>query len=224
VRPYPQGQPDVGIVQIVGGADAHVVHALLGRSPAQLLQLPVEPLDLREVLHVQRVLVEDADRIVRVRRRHQPAPHRADGLQVPGCDVAGHSDDGEVRGHEGDCTWGLRPQRGVAGVRAQWLAWVSTHPFTPSSSPHRTRTIDGDHVPGGTCGAPIDLEPRTPGVVLPAALGGVAGPVSIGLGEVLSSPDVGHLHVPHARARAPVVRIASSTSLEPETKTTCSEA
>ena len=63
-----QRQPDVGIVQVVRRADAEVVHARRLRAAAQLLEVPIEPLELGEEPDVERVAIEDADRVVRIDR------------------------------------------------------------------------------------------------------------------------------------------------------------
>src|ERR1043165_3860433 len=77
-----QGHPDVRVVQIVGRADAQVVDALFFGAAAQLLEMPVESLDLREKARVESEAIEDADGIVWIGGRDEPVPGRANGFEM----------------------------------------------------------------------------------------------------------------------------------------------
>jgi hypothetical protein len=48
-RTIPEGDADVGIVQVVRAAYAHSVDPALFRTPAKLVEMAIEPLDLTEV-------------------------------------------------------------------------------------------------------------------------------------------------------------------------------
>ena len=98
VRLDPQREAAVRVVEVVGRADAHIVHALGRRAPPQLLEVAVKALDFREEARLREVAVEDPHRVVRVDRRDQLVARVSDGLEVLGGDVAGRTEEREV-GH-----------------------------------------------------------------------------------------------------------------------------
>ncbi len=51
--------------------------------------MPVEPFDLGEEPHVERIAVEDADRVVRIDRGDEPVAGVPDRLEVPRRDIPG---------------------------------------------------------------------------------------------------------------------------------------
>ena len=81
----------MGVVQVVGRADAQVVHALRLRPAPQLLEVTVEALELGEEPDVEAEPVEHADGVVRVGGGNQAVAGVLDGLEVAGRDVAGHA-------------------------------------------------------------------------------------------------------------------------------------
>src|SRR5262249_48948287 len=54
------------IVQVVGGANCNVIHALA--APAKLVDMAVEALEFSEKIRLGKVVVYNADRILRVER------------------------------------------------------------------------------------------------------------------------------------------------------------
>ena len=89
-------QPDVRVMEIIRRADADVVHAIGVGAAAQLLEMPIEALDLGEKPDVEGVGVENADGVVRIDRGHQAMTGVLDGLQVARRDVAGGAGQREV--------------------------------------------------------------------------------------------------------------------------------
>ena len=69
----------------------------IGFRPApELLQMPVETLDLGEEADVEPVSVQHTDRVVRIGRRHEPVARVPDRLEVSWRDVPGDSGECEV--------------------------------------------------------------------------------------------------------------------------------
>jgi hypothetical protein len=91
VRAAPQRQPDMCIVQIVRRAHGQEVHPVLRRIPPQLVEVPIETLELGEEARPRRVRVKDARRIVRVKRSDEPVARILDGSKVAGCDETGYA-------------------------------------------------------------------------------------------------------------------------------------
>ena len=91
-----QRQADVRVVQIVGRTDADEVDPLRFGASFELLEMPVEPLDFGEEAHVEGVLVQDADRVMRIRRRDEAIAGVLDGLEMSGGDEAAHAGHGEI--------------------------------------------------------------------------------------------------------------------------------
>jgi hypothetical protein len=99
-----QGEPDVGIVQVVRRADADIVD---GRTfAAQFVDVAVEALELGEEIGCGKVAVDDADAVVGVERGDQPVAGVLDGAHVARGDEAGGADEGE----------GLAVHRGGVGL------------------------------------------------------------------------------------------------------------
>ena len=106
-----QGEPDVGVVQVVGRADADVVD---GRAfAAELVDVAVEALGLGEEIRGREVAVDDADAVVGVERGDQLVAGVFDGAHVARRDKAGGADEGEGFGVHLACRCGLW---GLGGV------------------------------------------------------------------------------------------------------------
>ena len=90
-----QGHADVGVVQVVGTADAHVVDLMLA-PPAQLIEVAVEALGLGKEVGLREIAVDDADAIVRIERTHQVIAGFLNGFHVTWGNVTGGADEGEV--------------------------------------------------------------------------------------------------------------------------------
>jgi hypothetical protein len=56
----------------------------------------IESLDLGEEGNLEGILVEKPHRVVGVGGSDQPAPHVADGVEMPGRHVATHTENGEI--------------------------------------------------------------------------------------------------------------------------------
>ena len=85
-----QGEAHMGVMQIVGRADADIVDALA--EAAQLVDIAVETLELGEEMSVGKVAVHHPDRVVGVQRRLQRAADRQDRLHMARRDIAGRAD------------------------------------------------------------------------------------------------------------------------------------
>src|SRR5688572_29285748 len=72
IRSHAQGEAAMCIMQIVWRTNGYIVNSIFFRTPAQFFQVAVESLDLGKELDIERILVEDAHRIFRVYRSHQP--------------------------------------------------------------------------------------------------------------------------------------------------------
>src|SRR5438105_1936163 len=82
---YSQGQPYVGVVEIVRRADAQVTDAVGLRAATQFLEVTIEALDFGEKTHVERKAVENADCAVRRHRRYKPVAGIMNALQMDLC-------------------------------------------------------------------------------------------------------------------------------------------
>jgi hypothetical protein len=71
-------------VQIVRGTDAEKIHALRLGPAAKLLEVAIESFDFGKESDIERVLIEDADGIVRIGRRDQPISRVMNGLEMTG--------------------------------------------------------------------------------------------------------------------------------------------
>src|SRR5262249_34316763 len=77
-------------------ADADAVHAIAVRPSPQLLEVTVEPFDLGKEPHVEGVLVEHADGVVRIDRCDKSMAGVFDGFEVPWGDEARDAGHGKV--------------------------------------------------------------------------------------------------------------------------------
>lgn len=90
-----QRHTDMGVVQVIGAADANIVDAALS-VPAQLVEVAVEALGFRKKLGIRKVAVHNADAIVRIECTNQVIPGFLYGFHVSRGDVAGGTDKGKV--------------------------------------------------------------------------------------------------------------------------------
>jgi len=88
-----EAEADVGVVQVVGRADAQVVDALA--AALDLLEVAVEALELHEEVGLGKVAVQYAHRIVGVQGGQQQVAGVPDGLQVARGYVATGAGEGE---------------------------------------------------------------------------------------------------------------------------------
>ena len=51
-------KPDMGVMKIIGRADADEVNAILFRPAPKFIKVPIEPLDFRKESDVERILIE----------------------------------------------------------------------------------------------------------------------------------------------------------------------
>ena len=91
-----QSETAVGIVEVVGGADAEVVDAILFGTAPELFEVTVEALDLGEKAGVEGKAIQATDRIAGVDGGNQAIAGIADGDEMAGGDVAGGTDEGKV--------------------------------------------------------------------------------------------------------------------------------
>jgi hypothetical protein len=92
----------------------------------QLVEVPVEALRLGEEIALREVRVHDADIVVRVQGDHQRVARLLDGLEVPGGDEAGCTDQGKGCA----CTQGKLHECNIKGVIG--FIWRSAQfPETP---------------------------------------------------------------------------------------------
>ncbi len=83
-------------MQVVGRADGDVVDLRSVTGAPQLVDVPVEALELREEVRVGEVAVEDADRVARVEGDDEAVAGVPDRLHVPRRDVTGSTDQREA--------------------------------------------------------------------------------------------------------------------------------
>jgi len=99
-----QGEPDVGVVQVVGRADADVVD---GRAfAAEFVDVAVEALGFGEEIRGWEIAVDHADAVVGVERGDQLVAGVFDGAHVARCNKAGGADEGEGLGVHLSCRCG----------------------------------------------------------------------------------------------------------------------
>ena len=90
-----QTRGNVGVVQVVGAADRHVVQ-LGGRGAFALVRVFLESLKFREKFGVRRNAVDDADGVVDVVGHGKLVARVLDGAHVAWCYVAAGADECEV--------------------------------------------------------------------------------------------------------------------------------
>jgi len=96
IGPRAEAQAAVGIVEVVGGADAEVVDAILFGTAPELFEVTVEALDLGEKAGVEGKAIQATDRVAGVDSGNQAIAGIADGDEMAGGDVAGGTDEGKV--------------------------------------------------------------------------------------------------------------------------------
>src|SRR5512138_850875 len=96
IRPHPQSQTAMCIVQIIGGANGYVVNSILLGTAAQLLQVAVEAFDLREELNIEEILIEYTDRVLRIHSRHQLIAGISNSTQMTGSNITANTDHSKV--------------------------------------------------------------------------------------------------------------------------------
>ena len=89
-----EAKADVGVVEVVGGAHAEVVHG--GPLAAQLVEVAVEALELDEEVGLGEVAVDDAHGVVGVVGGQELVAGIFDGFHVARGYEAGGADEGEV--------------------------------------------------------------------------------------------------------------------------------
>jgi len=82
------------VVQVVGRADRDVIHPL--PVAAELLQVAIEPLELREEVGVREVRIDDAHAVVGIQGGNEPVAGLPDGLHVTRGDESGSAAEGEA--------------------------------------------------------------------------------------------------------------------------------
>jgi hypothetical protein len=102
VRPYPQRQPAMGIVQVIGRTDCQVLNSAFPLAAPQLLEVAVKSLELGEKLGAGEKLIENPYGIMRVGGGDHDISGVPDGLQVAGCDVSCHPSNRKVCRHRRD--------------------------------------------------------------------------------------------------------------------------
>lgn len=91
-----QTQAAVGIVEIVGGADAHIVDSILFGTAPKLFEMAIEALDLGEKAGVEGKAIQATNRIAGIDSGNQAIAGIADGDEMAGGDVAGGTDEGKI--------------------------------------------------------------------------------------------------------------------------------
>jgi hypothetical protein len=94
LRPDPQGEPDVGIVKIVGRRHADEVE--LRPLALHQLDVAVEALELGEEARIREKAVEDSHRVAVVERRDEIVAGLLDRLHVARRDIACGADQREI--------------------------------------------------------------------------------------------------------------------------------
>ena len=86
----------MGIVQVVGRADGDIVNLSAIVSTAAHVNMTVEALKLRKKVCIRKVAVDDANRVVGVKRCNQIVAGGFDGLHVARGYVTGGADECEI--------------------------------------------------------------------------------------------------------------------------------
>ncbi len=94
--PRTEGEADVGVVQVVGGTDGHKIDFPFAFAPTELLDMPVESLEIDEEIGVGEIGVDDADGVVGIHGRNEPVAGVLDGLQVAGGYKTSYAYNGEI--------------------------------------------------------------------------------------------------------------------------------
>ena len=80
-------EADMGIVQVVGGADTHIINRLL--LAAQLFRMPVKALEFGKKGCLGKIPVDNTDRVVRICCCDQFIPCLQNGFHMLRGDIAG---------------------------------------------------------------------------------------------------------------------------------------
>ena len=86
----------MGVMQVIGGANRHIVDTTSLSCPAQLLDMPVEALELGEKIGFGEKAIEDPHRIGAVESGDQNIAGIVDRLQMAGRNVAGGAGEGKI--------------------------------------------------------------------------------------------------------------------------------
>src|SRR5207302_10345072 len=65
VRPDAQRKPDMRVMQMIRRADTQIMNALFERPAAQLLDMPIEALELGKKRRIAPIAIENPDRVMR---------------------------------------------------------------------------------------------------------------------------------------------------------------
>ncbi len=86
-----QSQPDVGIVQVVGRTNAHIIH-FPGNGTPQLIQMPVEPFGFGKKIGLWEKRVNNTHAVERIEGGNQFVCRFFYGFHMPGGNVSGSAD------------------------------------------------------------------------------------------------------------------------------------
>jgi len=78
----------MSIMKVIGGTNGNIMNPIFLRATAQFFQMAVKALDLGKELHIEGVLIEDANRILRVHSGNQHIACIPDGAQMAIFDAA----------------------------------------------------------------------------------------------------------------------------------------
>ena len=124
-------EADVRIVQIVGRADAHIVHAVGLVAATQLLEVAIESLDFCEEADVERVSIQHAHGVVRIDGRNQPVSRVVDRLEVSRRDEAGDASDRKIlhrASADRKCVAGTTPPAARSSAGELWRVGLERIP------------------------------------------------------------------------------------------------
>jgi hypothetical protein len=94
-----KGQTAVGVMQVIGRTDTHVMDPFGFGAAAELFKVPVKTLDLCKKFDIKAMGIEDADGIMGVDRGDKLIPRILDRFEVAGGNKSGHSSHGKVFDH-----------------------------------------------------------------------------------------------------------------------------
>src|SRR5579871_3213529 len=84
ISPRPQGETAMRVMKMVGRADRDIVYLLA--APPELVDMPVETLELSKEVRVRKVTIENTDRVVWIVGNSQIAAYRMNSLHMSWCD------------------------------------------------------------------------------------------------------------------------------------------
>ena len=94
VRLIPQGEPNVRVVQIVGGTNTNVID--LVATASTLFDMAIKALELSEEVGVGEVTIDHPNAVIRVEGGDEVVACVFDGLHVARRDVASGADESEI--------------------------------------------------------------------------------------------------------------------------------